>query len=73
MIRAAIRGNVAHVDPRTGQQQWLPYAQPYNQPFTSRPTSKTSGATSSNSIDRCGPAGQPSAARYLLSLRETAK
>lgn len=33
--QGAIRGNVAQVDPRTGQKQWLPYAQPYNQPFTS--------------------------------------
>ncbi|MEP7182692.1 MAG: hypothetical protein ABI886_10920 [Betaproteobacteria bacterium] len=33
--QGAIRGNTALVDPRTGQMQWLPYAQPYNQPFTS--------------------------------------
>ena len=33
--QGAIRGNTAQIDPRTGQMQWLPYAQPYNQPFTS--------------------------------------
>src|SRR4029079_13631036 len=32
--QGAIRGNTAQIDPRTGQMQWLPYAQPYNQPFT---------------------------------------
>lgn len=33
--QGAVRGNTAVIDPRTGQVQWLPYAQPYNQPFTS--------------------------------------
>jgi hypothetical protein len=33
--QGAIRGNVAQIDPRTGQELWLPYAQPYNRPFTS--------------------------------------
>ena len=33
--QGAIRGNTAVIDPRSGQRQWLPYAQPYNQPFTS--------------------------------------
>jgi hypothetical protein len=31
--QGAIRGNVAQVDPRTGQQSWLPYDAPYNRPF----------------------------------------
>ena len=30
----AMRGNVAQIDPRTGQPTWVPYNAPYNQPFT---------------------------------------
>lgn len=30
----AVRGNVAEIDPRTGQKKWLPYSQPDGQPFT---------------------------------------
>jgi hypothetical protein len=32
--QGAIRGNVAQIDPRTGQESWLPYNAPYNQAFT---------------------------------------
>jgi hypothetical protein len=31
--QGAIRGNVAQIDPRTGQASWLPHDAPYNRPF----------------------------------------